>query len=149
MILLQPFRWCCVDCVIHHERDVREEQKYEWHEQAIIKDCDVVALPILTCERLNSITSVREEIATHDLYCCLLLQCEALGMCRPGFPIATIRLAAGIAFSLCFRVWNVSLFPLEYSSLLNRVPSLAWVQLNLKNRIPENCVELRRERKLG
>jgi len=23
--LLQPFRWCCVDCVIHHERDVPEE----------------------------------------------------------------------------------------------------------------------------
>jgi len=26
-MLLQPLRWCCVDCVIHHERDVREEQK--------------------------------------------------------------------------------------------------------------------------
>jgi len=25
--LLQPLRWCCVDCMIHHERDVREEQK--------------------------------------------------------------------------------------------------------------------------
>ena len=24
-VLLQPLRWCCVDCVIHHERDVREE----------------------------------------------------------------------------------------------------------------------------
>jgi len=28
MIFLQTLRWCCVDCVIHHERDVREEQKY-------------------------------------------------------------------------------------------------------------------------
>ena len=28
IILLQPLRWCCFDCVIHHERDVREEQKY-------------------------------------------------------------------------------------------------------------------------
>jgi len=27
MVLLQPLRWCCVDCTIHHERDVREEQK--------------------------------------------------------------------------------------------------------------------------
>ena len=27
-MLLQLLRWCCVDCVIHHERDVREEQKY-------------------------------------------------------------------------------------------------------------------------
>jgi len=24
-MLLQPLRWCCVDCVIHHEREVREE----------------------------------------------------------------------------------------------------------------------------
>ena len=38
-MLLQPLRWCCVDCVIHHERDVREEQHhtYMWHEQAIIE----------------------------------------------------------------------------------------------------------------
>jgi len=27
-ILLQPLQWCCVDCVIYHEQDVREEQKY-------------------------------------------------------------------------------------------------------------------------
>jgi len=24
-MLLQPLRWCCIDCVILHERDVREE----------------------------------------------------------------------------------------------------------------------------
>jgi len=24
-VMLQPLRWCCVDCVIQHERDVREE----------------------------------------------------------------------------------------------------------------------------
>jgi len=24
-MLLQPLRWCCVDCVIHHKREVREE----------------------------------------------------------------------------------------------------------------------------
>jgi len=23
--VLQPLRWRCIDCVIHHERDVREE----------------------------------------------------------------------------------------------------------------------------
>ena len=39
MILLQPLRWCCVTCVIHHERDVPEEQHhtYMWREQAIIE----------------------------------------------------------------------------------------------------------------
>jgi len=30
MPLLQPLRWCCVDCVIHHERDVREEQHHTY-----------------------------------------------------------------------------------------------------------------------
>ena len=30
------------------------------------------------------------EIAMHDLYCCLLPQCEALRTCRSGFPIATL-----------------------------------------------------------
>jgi len=29
------------------------------------------------------------EIATHDLYCCLLPRCEALPTCRSGFPITT------------------------------------------------------------
>ena len=68
-IVLQPLRWCCVDCVIHHERDVREEQHhtYMWREQAINR-------VIMACE----------------LYCCLLPQCEALRICRSGFPIATI-----------------------------------------------------------
>ena len=39
-MLLQPLRWCCFDCVIQHERDVREEQQfiqYMWREQAIIE----------------------------------------------------------------------------------------------------------------
>jgi len=38
-LVLQTLRWCCVDFVIHHERDVREEQHhtYMWREQAIIE----------------------------------------------------------------------------------------------------------------
>jgi len=37
--VLQRLRWCCVKCVIHHERDVREEQhhRYTWREHAIIE----------------------------------------------------------------------------------------------------------------
>jgi len=37
VVLLQPLRWCCVDCVIHDERDVREEQhhRYTCREQAV------------------------------------------------------------------------------------------------------------------
>jgi len=27
-VAIPPLRWCCVDCVIHHERDMHEEQKY-------------------------------------------------------------------------------------------------------------------------
>jgi len=42
LYVLQPLQWCCVDCVIHHERDVREEQKYVCVEQASNskRDCD-------------------------------------------------------------------------------------------------------------
>ena len=67
MALLQPLWWCCVDCVIHHEWDVREEQHHTYmcREQAI--------RVIMACE----------------LYCCLLPQYEALRICRSGFPIAT------------------------------------------------------------
>jgi len=38
-ILLQPLWWRCVECAIHHERDVHEEQHhtYMWREQAIIE----------------------------------------------------------------------------------------------------------------
>ena len=39
---------------------------YAWSEQAIIR-----------------------EIATHNLYCCLLSRCEALRTCRSRFPIAS------------------------------------------------------------
>ena len=41
-LLLQPLRWCCVDCVIHYERHVREEQKYICVELASNskRDCD-------------------------------------------------------------------------------------------------------------
>jgi len=68
-IVLQPLRWCCVDCVIHHERDVREEQKY-----------------ICVARASNN----KREIATHDLHCCLLSRCDASRTFRSGFPIATI-----------------------------------------------------------
>jgi len=48
-VLLQPVRWCCVDCVIHHERDVREEQKYVCVEQASNnkRNCDCLLFIII------------------------------------------------------------------------------------------------------
>jgi len=48
-IMLQPLRWCCVDCVIHHERDVREEQQYICAAWASInkRDCDAWSLLLL------------------------------------------------------------------------------------------------------
>jgi len=65
-VLLQPLRWCCVDCVIHHERDVREEEKYMYVAR----------------------TGNNRVISSGGLYCCLLPRCEALRTCRSGFPIA-------------------------------------------------------------
>jgi len=70
VLLLQPVRWCCVDCVIHHERDVREEQHHTYVYVAR--------------------TSSNRVIMACELYCCLLPQCEALRICRSGFPIATL-----------------------------------------------------------
>jgi len=39
-------------------------------------------------------------IAAHDLYCCLLPQCEALRTCRSGFPIATPHLELISSFAV-------------------------------------------------
>ena len=61
--MLQPLRWRCVECVIHHERDVHEEQQYIYVAQ----------------------TSNNRVISAGDLYCCLLPKCEALHTCRSGF----------------------------------------------------------------
>jgi len=41
-----------------------------------------------TTPRYVAQTSNKRVIAAHDLYCCLLPQCEALRTCRSGFPIA-------------------------------------------------------------
>jgi len=49
-MLLQPLRWHCIDCVIHHERDVREEQQYIY----VVR------------------TSNNRVIMVRGLYCCLL-----------------------------------------------------------------------------
>jgi len=62
-MLLQPLWWHCIDCVIHHERDVHEEQQYVYVAQ----------------------TSNNRVISLGELYCCLLPQCEALHTCRSGF----------------------------------------------------------------
>jgi len=67
-VVLQPLRWRCAECAVHHEWNVREEQ----HPYTVY-----VAR-----------TSNNRVIAAHDLYCCLLPQCEALRTCRSGFPIA-------------------------------------------------------------
>jgi len=60
---LQPLRWRCVECVIHHERDVREEQQY-----------------IYVARTSNNRVSMPCE-----LYCFLLSQCKALRTCRSSF----------------------------------------------------------------
>jgi len=67
-VMLQPLWWRCIDCVIHHERDVHEEQQYIYVAR----------------------TSNNRVIAARELYCCLLPRCETLCTCRSGFLIATI-----------------------------------------------------------
>jgi len=62
--------------MIHHERDVGEEQKY-----------------IYVARKSNN-----RVISSGDLYFCLLPRCEALRTCRSGFPIATVLLRVKIPF---------------------------------------------------
>jgi len=66
-MLLQPLRWRCVECVIHHEQDhdVREKQHHIYVVQTRV-------------------------ISWGDLYCCLLPQSEALQACSSVFLIATV-----------------------------------------------------------
>jgi len=68
-MLLQPFRWRCVKCVIHQERDVREEKHYIYVAR----------------------TSNNRVISSVDLCCCLLPQSKTLRTCRSGFPTATVQ----------------------------------------------------------
>jgi len=70
-MLLQPLRWHCVDCVIHHKRNVCKEQQYLY----------------VTQTRNNRV------IVVCGLYCCLLPQCKALHICRSGFLITTLPCA--------------------------------------------------------
>ena len=71
----QAKRWCCnlsggVALIVWfttNEMCVKNKNMYTWSEQAIIR-----------------------EIATNDLYCCLLPRCEALRTCHSGFPIASV-----------------------------------------------------------
>ena len=65
-MLLQPLRWRYVECVIHHEWDLYEEQH-----------------PYVVRASNNRV------IAAHDLNCCLLPQCETLHTCHSGIPITT------------------------------------------------------------
>jgi len=49
-MLLQPLQWRCVDCVIHHDQDEREEQKYICVARASSskrRDCDAWSLLLL------------------------------------------------------------------------------------------------------
>ena len=65
--LLQLLRWRRAKFVVHHERNVREEQQHIYVAR----------------------TSNNRVISLGELYCCFLPQCEALRTCRSGFPIAT------------------------------------------------------------
>jgi len=68
VLVLQPLRWCCAECAVHHERNMHEEQHHIYVAR----------------------TSNNRVISSGDPYCCLLPQCEALRICRSGFPIATV-----------------------------------------------------------
>jgi len=79
-MLLQPLSWCCVDCVIHHEQDVREEQQYicvaRTSNNRVIAACDLLLLAatvrnfahlLLRLSDCNSTTSVGLYLQRRDV----------------------------------------------------------------------------------
>jgi len=84
--LLQLLSWCCVESVIHHKWDVREEQ----HTYAVYVTW----------------TSNNRVISSGDLYYCFLPQCEALCTCRSSFLITTQEI-----YFLAFRMLNTWKWP--------------------------------------
>jgi len=66
---------------------------YTWREQAIIEWLwcrRVISADIIVWTIEDNDQRTCRVVATHDLYCCLLPQCEALRTCRSGFQIATV-----------------------------------------------------------
>jgi len=70
VMFLQPLRWHCIECVIHHDG-------------ICVKNNTHIYVAWTSNNRL---------IMPCDLYCCLLPQCEALCTYCPGFPIATVTI---------------------------------------------------------
>ena len=68
LVVLQPLRWCCVDCVIHHERDVREEQHhtYMWCEQAITEWSWHVNSIVACCHDAKLCAHAARDFRTHQ-----------------------------------------------------------------------------------
>jgi len=66
-MLLQPLRWCCVDCVTHHERDVREEQDHIFVARASNnkRDCDAWSL-LLVAATVRSFAHMPLEISDRN-----------------------------------------------------------------------------------
>ena len=75
IILLQPLRWCCVDCVIHHERNVREEQHhtYMWREQAIIERSWHVNSIVACCHSAKLCAYATRDFRSQQYYSVVLL----------------------------------------------------------------------------
>jgi len=129
MPLSQPLRWCCVDCVIHHEREVREEQhhRYIWREQAIKQWSwrgSSADINLRTIERNDQRT--RRVIMACELYCCLLPQCEALRICRSGFPITTPPTAVHWTWETFSIKLDHKLGPGIFSASRKRRKLMAW-----------------------
>ena len=91
-MLLQPLCWHCVECVIYHKWDVREEQHHIYVAR----------------------TSNNRVIVARELYCYLLPQCKALRTCRLGFLIATVWIFHTLALKV------LTLWELVYDIFLPR-----------------------------
>jgi len=106
-LLLQPLRWRCFECVIHHERDVREEQQYIYVAQTS-NNRVIVAWKFCRYQRVNDWTWGLSYAESATVACC-----HAAKLCAhaaPAFPISTPRVQTSLALvqaDWCF-YWFVS-----------------------------------------
>jgi len=112
-MLLQPLRWCCVECAIHHERDVREEQHsiYLWRKQAIIEWSRRVISIVACCHSAKLCAYAARDFRSQ--------QWEVLGICCQATQKKDCDLHCNNPIVKLFKLKSLSKIILLHTALYN------------------------------
>ena len=138
VLLLQPLQWCCVDCVIHHERDVREEQHhaYMWGEQAIIEWSWHVNSIVACCHSVKLCAYAARNFQSQQ-YLCLFLILVWIG-CRLSCAVE-VHIWSYYTFFKYILVWGRVLLKDEHKTKhLSYLVRKDDMRLSLSTTVPRN-----------